>query len=176
MIRYELPDDITLGLTSDVELSFRFGLHSPNISLPITEIKVQQTVDVLVKTEDPQPVDYFSSLAFKLCNFLTLALDQAVSIQSMTGYVDQENAGGQNHRRPVKVIRPVRSQTRKRAYDTLAPRSLSISGCCQAVRCHDCQVVRGLRNLQTRIQSLFCCAGGAFAVHGDEDTMARSIA
>ena len=116
VIRYELPDDITLALPSNVELSFRFGLHSPNVSLPITEIKVQQTVDVLVKTEDPQPVDYFSSLAFKLCNFLTLALDQAVSIQSMTGYVDQENAGGQNHRRPVKVYaqfppRPEREPT-----------------------------------------------------------------
>ena len=103
LIRYELPDDITLGLTSDVELSFRFDLHSPNVSLPITEITVQQTVDVLVKTGDPKPVDYFSSLAFKLCNFLTLALDQAVSTQSMTGYVDQENADGQNHRRQVKV-------------------------------------------------------------------------
>ena len=66
MIRYELPDDITLALTSDVELRFRFDLHSPNVSLPITEITVQQTVDVLVKTENPQPVDYFSSPAFKL--------------------------------------------------------------------------------------------------------------
>ena len=116
LIRYKLPDDITLGLTSDVELSFRFNLHSAGVSLPITEITVQQTVDVLVKTEDPQPVDYFSSHAFKLCNFLTLALDQTVSIQSMTGYVDEESTDGQNHRRPVKVYaqfapRPEREPT-----------------------------------------------------------------
>ena len=46
---------------------------------------------------------HLSSLAVKLCHFLTLALDQPVSIQSMTGYLEQETAEKENRRLPVKI-------------------------------------------------------------------------
>ena len=98
-----MPDDITLDLPYDSEMSFRFGLTFPIVSVLRTEAAVQQTVQALVKLRDPHPIEYFSSLAFKLCNFLTLALDQAVSVQSMTGYLSQETAEKENHRIPVKV-------------------------------------------------------------------------
>ena len=103
LIRFHVPDDITLDLPYDSEMSFRFGLTFPSVSVLRTEAAVQQTVQALVKLRDPHPIEYFSSLAFKLCNFLTLALDQAVSVQSMTGYLTQETAEKENHRIPVKV-------------------------------------------------------------------------
>ena len=103
LIRFHVPDDITLDLPYDSEMSFRFGLTFPSVSVLRTEAAVQQTVQALVKLRDPHPIEYFSSLAFKLCNFLTLALDQAVSVQSMTGYLSQETAEKENHRIPVKV-------------------------------------------------------------------------
>ena len=116
LIRFALPEDITLELPSDMVLTFRFGWVFPSVSPPVTEASIRQTVHVLVKTETPQPVDYFSSMAFKLCNFLTLALGQAVSIQSMTGYVDHETDRAQNRRIPVRVYaefapRPERAPT-----------------------------------------------------------------
>ena len=103
LIRFHVPDDITLDLPYDAEMSFKFGLTFPSISVLRTEATVQQTVQAMVKLRDPHPIEYFSSLAFKLCNFLTLALDQAVSVQSMTGYLSQETAEEESRRIPVKV-------------------------------------------------------------------------
>ena len=102
-IHFHVPDDIPLHLPCDAELTFRFGLTFPSVSVLRTEATVQQTALALVKLREPRPIEYFSSLAFKLCNFLTLALDQAVSIQSMTGYLDQETAEEESRRIPVRV-------------------------------------------------------------------------
>lgn len=102
-IHFHVPDDIPLNLPCDAELRFRFGLTFPSVSVLRTEAAVQQTALALVKLREPRPIEYFSSLAFKLCNFLTLALDQTVSIRSMTGYLDQEVAEEEDRRIPVKV-------------------------------------------------------------------------
>ena len=99
LIRYCAPDDIPINLAPGVELKFRFGLNYPKATLHLTEASVQQTVEVAVKLAEPRPVEYFHSIALKLCNFLTLALDQAVSIQSMKG-----------HFAPVNVRRKITRQ------------------------------------------------------------------
>ncbi len=102
-INVHMPDDITLNLPHDTEMRFRFGLTFRDNSALGTEAAVQQTVSALVKLREPRPIEHFASLGFKLCNFLTLTLDQAVSIQSMTGYLNQESAEKENRRVPVKV-------------------------------------------------------------------------
>ena len=103
LLRYHVPDEITLRLPCGVELSFSFGMTFPSTSLHTTEATVRQNVAVWVRPERPRPVEYFSSLAFKLCNFITLALDQGVSVQSMTGYLDLETNSGRSRRMPVRI-------------------------------------------------------------------------
>ena len=103
VIQYHVPDHITFDLPDDVQLSFRFSMTGPTISLPTTEARIQQISEVWVKLKEPQPIEYFSSLAFKVCNFLTLALDKGVSIKSMTGYLDQAPEDEKSHRTPVKI-------------------------------------------------------------------------
>ena len=105
LIRFHVPDDISLNLPCDAELKFSFGLSFPSVSVLMTEAVVQQTALALVKLKEPRPIGYFSSLALKLCNFLTLALDQPVSIQSVTGYLTQEPPDKESHRIPIKVYR-----------------------------------------------------------------------
>ena len=102
-IRYCVPEDISLTLPHDIELAFRVGLTFPGFSLPRTEAGVRQTALVVVKLQEPRPVQYFLSLAIKLCNFLTLALDETVSIQSMTGYLEREKSSEQKRRASVKI-------------------------------------------------------------------------
>ena len=92
-IHFNLPDDISIDLSGDFSLRFGFGLTFPSVSAVRTEAVVTQTVQAIVKVEEPQTIEYFSAIAFKLCNFLTLALDEAVCIQSMTGYIDREADG-----------------------------------------------------------------------------------
>ena len=103
LIRFDAPGDIALTLASDTEMRFRFGLNFSKITAPLTEASVQQSASALVKLKESRPIEHFSSLAFRFCNFLTLALDQAVSIQSMTGYLEQETVEEGNRRVPVKV-------------------------------------------------------------------------
>ena len=105
VIRFRLPDEIQLTLPNDVELTFAFNLTSPMVPLPITEAGVKQTASVFLSCEESRAIGYFSRLAVRLCNFLSFALDQAVYIQSTTGYVEEETANGQKRRKPVRVYR-----------------------------------------------------------------------
>ena len=102
-IRFDTPHDIALLLASDTEMRFRFGLTFSRITAPLTEATVRQSASVLVKLKEPRPIKHFSSLAYKFCNFMTFALDQAVSIESMTGYLEQDTADERNRRFPIKV-------------------------------------------------------------------------
>ena len=102
-IHYQVPDSISLTLPWDVELGFNFGMDFPRVSSLITEASVKQTAFVWIKPKEPQSVAYFSSLAIRLCNFLSLALDEAVSIQSMTGYLDQGTIDDFNKYHPVQI-------------------------------------------------------------------------
>ena len=102
-IRYHLPNGVALTLPDGVELEFAFNLTFPDVVMPATAAAVKQTASVHVKSKQPQPVEYFSRLAFKLCNFLSLALDQDVCIQSMTGYLDHETDEEAKRRHPVQI-------------------------------------------------------------------------
>ena len=102
-VNYHVPDDITLELSCGTALKFRFRLTGPVLSLFQTEAVVKQTAQVLVKFEKAQPIEECSSMAFKLCNFLTLALDEAVSIQSMTGYLEQETTESEKRQLSIRV-------------------------------------------------------------------------
>ena len=103
VIRYRLPDDISFNLAPGIELGFAFSMRFPAVSLVVTEASVKQSSFVTVKLEEPRPIEYFSSLAIKVCNFLSLALDESVCIQSMTGYLSQPTSGDRIRRFPVKI-------------------------------------------------------------------------
>ena len=88
-IRYNIPRDVTLPLSDSVQVGFTFNLTSPPVSFPVTEVSIRQTASVFVESREPRPIKYFSSFAFKLCNLLSLALNDRLTIQSMTGHVAQ---------------------------------------------------------------------------------------
>ena len=102
-IRFHRPEDISLTLSSGDQLGFSFSLYFQNGVIPVTERAVKQTSLVRVRSERPQSVGYFSSIADRLCNFLSLALDEDVGIQSMTGYLEQEADDGKGWPYPVRV-------------------------------------------------------------------------
>ena len=88
-ICYNIPDDVTLPLSDSVKIGFMFNLTSPAVSFPVTEVTIKQTASVFVQSREPRSIKYFSSFVFKLCNLLSLALNDRLSIQSMTGQVAQ---------------------------------------------------------------------------------------
>ena len=102
-IHYHLPEVIPFNLPCGTLMNFSFALDFPDVTFPVTEAGVKQTAWLFATVEEPQPIEYFSSLTQKLCNFLSFALDQTLSIQSMTGYLDQLTADDQKYRRPVNI-------------------------------------------------------------------------
>ena len=103
LIRVHRPDDIMIHLPSDGELRFKFDFTFPSVSIPVTKASVQQNAVAMVKLREPQPIKCFSYLAIKLCHFLTLALNQSVSLKLMTGYLDVVTTGGENRRMPLQI-------------------------------------------------------------------------
>ena len=104
LIRCTMPDDIVLNVAPGFELRFSFALAFSAPPVPGTGVNVRQIVHVSVKYGEAHPIEYFASIGSKLCNFLTLALDQPVSLQSLTAYVDQSSPSPtQAHREAVKV-------------------------------------------------------------------------
>ena len=102
-IRFHKPDDIPVTLSSGDQLEFTFGLSFPKVVIPVTERAIKQTSFVRVRSERPESVEYFSSIAVRLCNFLSLALDEDVGLQSMTGYLDLARNDYKESAHPVRV-------------------------------------------------------------------------
>lgn len=102
-INYHLPDEITLNLSGGVELEFLFNLIFPNVSLPMTEASVTQKVFVHVKTQEPKPKEEFFSLGHKIRHFLSLALGQDVSYQSIEAFPERGLEGAQEN--PTTSVR-----------------------------------------------------------------------
>ena len=105
-ITIRLPGEISLNLPDGIGLSFHFSMTFPSRGITITEAGVSQKAFVSLESEEPRPIEYFSSLALKLCNFLRLAVDQDVAIDSITGYsteLTRESGSGDKHEVPIKV-------------------------------------------------------------------------
>ena len=104
-IRYRLPDDIPFSLPDETEAKFVFSYTGPTfVGTTTTEATIRQTASVFLKTKQPESIGYFASLGFKLCNFLSLALDKPVSIQRLTSYADSQVDGGRSMSSQVQIF------------------------------------------------------------------------
>lgn len=84
-IQFSRPKNIKHVISDDLELEFGFLTSYDIPFLPsITEVRIVQNEFVSLISSEPRDIDYFNSLALKLCFFWSLALDQVVSIQYVT--------------------------------------------------------------------------------------------
>ncbi|MCY4365517.1 MAG: hypothetical protein OXE17_04750 [Chloroflexi bacterium] len=102
-VRLRQPEDISLTLSNGDEFKFRFGFPAPTSSPLVTEMTVKQTAWVHIQCVEPKPLSYFAALANKFCNFLSLALDENVSIQSLTGYSKLGTPEGREYRQAIRI-------------------------------------------------------------------------
>lgn len=102
-IEYQLPEDIAFKLPNGVELSIKHLLSPPSFGVPYTKVCIAQTSYFGVKLECPQPIGCFLPLVVRLCNFLSLAIDQPVSISSISGYLDQKSETARTPQSPIGI-------------------------------------------------------------------------
>ena len=124
-IRYHTPEAISLRLSDEIELTFSFTIAPPSQSILTTNATVSQTSHMTLKSKAPQPIGYFSPSVFKLCNFISLAIDQPVSKNSVIGYMGQKNEFSEKSQSPVRVYYQARSHAEIkpeiRPYEILFP-------------------------------------------------------
>ena len=96
-IRYQVLDPIPVVLSGDQEVSFRFGWETLGFeSRPMVESQIKQTALITLKTQEERPLEHFTSFAFQMAHLLSLALDEDICIQSMTGHLDDKTPGSRN--------------------------------------------------------------------------------
>lgn len=82
-ISYGLPDEIVLSLNDGLNLKFVFSLEFPKVSFPVTRASVNQETFMQLEAKEPLHIESALSLARKLSNFLSLAIDHSVSFRSI---------------------------------------------------------------------------------------------
>ncbi len=102
-IHFNAPEEIAFNLPDGIELKFLFsGTHSLNF----TEERITQKVYISLISKGLRPIGDFLDLVFKLHLFLCFAIDNIVSLDSVTGYsseMTQEIGDGQKREIPIKI-------------------------------------------------------------------------
>ena len=105
-IDVHVPEVISLDLPDGAVLKFKFGMTFPSLTRTITEAHVTQKAYASLVSCESKPIDYFTSLATKLRNFLRLVIGRPVSMDSATGYsreLTRSDGGGGETRVPIQV-------------------------------------------------------------------------
>lgn len=105
-VEVRIPDDIHVELPNETKLKFTFRMTYPSCTRTITEAHIIQKAFVHLSSSQPRPVEYFTSLATKLRNFLRLAIGQPVSIDSAIGYTPEvtwSDGSGNKNLLPIKI-------------------------------------------------------------------------
>ena len=94
IIHFRPPKEIVLNLPDGIELRFTFqAFATGRIFSPITEAGIRQKAYISLTSKRLRPINDFLELAFKLQNFLSFAIDETVSLDSVVGYMTQEKGG-----------------------------------------------------------------------------------
>ena len=102
-IHYKCPDNVSLMLPDQIGLTFTFKYQFVWGAPPVTEAKVSQKAYISLSLTGPQPIEYLFSLMSKICKFLSFAVDQTVSIDSISGYLGQEIENAEGCQLPVEI-------------------------------------------------------------------------
>ena len=105
-IHFSPPEKMSVTLPDGIQLEFGFSWPSPGMVATLTEARVSHKSFMSLKSEEPRSIECFRSLAFKICNFLCLAIDQTVSMESVTARSREltvENGDAEQRRVPIDV-------------------------------------------------------------------------
>ena len=104
-IKYDPPQELLFSLPDNISLAFTFSWTLPSERNP-TEAKVTQKAYVSLESKDLRPFDFFSSIIFKLTNLFCFAIDDTVTLDSVTGFsyeLKKEMSGGDTYEVPIKL-------------------------------------------------------------------------
>ena len=93
-LQYHAPEKISHTLPDEIELEFKVYFDGTRFTYP-GKVHVEEKAFIYLQSQELRPIEYFLSLASKFRNFLCLAVDQTVAIDSCTGYLTREIENGE---------------------------------------------------------------------------------
>ena len=99
-IHFTPPKEIELQLPDGIGLAFTFDWTLPGAPI-VTEAKITQKAYISLTSESLRSIDDFLAVVFKINNFLCLATDEIVSLDSATAYSHKITRS--MHEVPIKV-------------------------------------------------------------------------
>ena len=109
-ISYQPPETVSLNLDNGMQLFITFKWSLPGFPI-IKEAKISQEADFTLISQDARELDDFISVVHKITTFLCFAMDETVSLDSMSATADnlRQNLGeGQTRLVPVNIYYPSR--------------------------------------------------------------------
>lgn len=104
-IHFDQPNEIVHQLPDGMVLAFTFGWTLPSVPI-ITDAKITQKAFITLKSEFARPLEEFLPFVFKINNFLCFAIDETVSLDSVTCYsyeIMRGVGGGEKRDVPIKL-------------------------------------------------------------------------
>lgn len=102
-IEYQLPEDIVFELPNEVRLTLKHVLSHPNVGVQHSSARIDRFSILSLKLERPCLIIDFLPLITKLCNFLSLAVDQFVSIEFISCYLEEDCETVDELRSPLRL-------------------------------------------------------------------------
>ena len=114
----DLPgEEFSMSLPHGVALTLELGTDLRQVSTSNTKYTTVATAHLYLTPKEPQTIAYFLALIQTICNFLSLAIDQTVWANSITGYLESEPETGANGQAPIKIFHqtdPHREEKRRK--------------------------------------------------------------
>ena len=101
--KLRVPENISARIPDGVELQFEFAVTGSIPPSPITAVSVEQTVHMSLIVDQPKAITFFSPLCTRICDFLSLALDQPVTINAVNGFPGASSSMASNDAQRVDL-------------------------------------------------------------------------
>ena len=102
-ISYQPPETVSLNLDNGMQLLITFKWSPPGFPI-IKEAKISQEADFTLISQDARELDDFISVVHKITTFLCFAIDETVSLDSMSATSDNlHRIIGEGRTRPIPI-------------------------------------------------------------------------
>ena len=102
-IEYHLPEDNVFNLPNEVRLTLKHVLSHPSFGVPVASVSVNQAPVLCLELDRVRPIADFLPLVSRLCNFLSLAVNQPVSTEFISGYLEEDGETVDELRSPIRL-------------------------------------------------------------------------
>lgn len=88
-IKYKRPEDITINLNENFNLSISYSIKGPNWRMGQTEASIKQKTYIVIESKNETSITKYDDIIVKIRNFLSFGVGEPVSPLTITGQSEE---------------------------------------------------------------------------------------